>query len=174
MKGFLYGFVLGMLAGITGLLLVQQKSTDHLQAQQPYKQAVDAAITNAIRTASSMSDALHAKQDALGLRADQIRDELKTKGEVVRRRSQEIDEQAINDVSDARAVTEIKSKYALDPALSGRNISIRCTQGHLSLSGMVSSLDDVGEAIAIALNEDGVRDATSTLAVSTPEVKTNE
>ena len=66
---------------------------------------------------------------------------------------------------DARAVTEIKAKYAVDATLSAWNISVGCAQGHVTLSGTVSSADDIGRAIAIALDADGVRDVDSSLTV---------
>lgn len=62
-------------------------------------------------------------------------------------------------------MTEIKAKYAQDPTLSAWDISVTCNQGHVKLSGTVSSPDDIGRAEALALDADGVRDATSTLTV---------
>jgi osmotically-inducible protein OsmY len=62
-------------------------------------------------------------------------------------------------------VTEIKAKYAEDSTLSVWKISVGCNQGHVALSGTVSSPDDIGKAVALALDADGVRDVTSTLQV---------
>jgi len=59
----------------------------------------------------------------------------------------------------------IKAKYAADSTLSAWDISVSCDQGHVKLGGTVSSPDDIGRAMAIALDADGVRDVTSTLAV---------
>jgi osmotically-inducible protein OsmY len=77
----------------------------------------------------------------------------------------DIGDKAVSTASDARAVTEIKAKYAADSTLSAWDISVKCDQGHVALSGTVSSPDDIGRAMAIALDADGVRDATSTLVV---------
>ncbi|MGD1084764.1 MAG: BON domain-containing protein [Verrucomicrobiota bacterium] len=38
-------------------------------------------------------------------------------------------------------------------------------QNHVTLSGTVSAEEDIGKAVALALDADGVRDVTSTLAV---------
>jgi osmotically-inducible protein OsmY len=105
------------------------------------------------------------KLDTLDLRSDQIRDELAKDGTIVRHKAQDIGDQAVSAASDARAVTEIKAKYAEDSTLSVWSISVACDQGHVKLSGSVSSPEDVGKAIALALDADGVRDVTSTLVV---------
>jgi len=83
----------------------------------------------------------------------------------VRRKAEDIGEKVADATSDARAVTEIKAKYAMDKTLSVWNISVDCSQGHVALSGTVSSPDDVGRAVALALEADGVRDVTSTITV---------
>ena len=67
--------------------------------------------------------------------------------------------------ADARIVTAIKAKYAADPDLSVWKISVSCDQGRVSLSGTVSAEDDIGKAVALALDVDGVRDVTSTITV---------
>jgi len=112
-----------------------------------------------------MSDALRAKLDTLDLRSEQIKEELTRSGKIFRHKAQDIGEQAVNAASDARAVIEIKAKYAADTTLSVWGISVGCTQGHVTLSGAVASPDDIGRAVAIALDVDGVRDVSSTLEV---------
>ena len=62
-------------------------------------------------------------------------------------------------------MTEIKAKYAMDPNLSVWKISVSCSQGHVTLSGTVTAPDDIGKAVALALDADGVRDVTSTIQV---------
>ncbi|MEI9960704.1 MAG: BON domain-containing protein [Limisphaerales bacterium] len=90
-------------------------------------------------------------------------------GKVVRSKTQDIGEKVADAASDARAVTEIKAKYVADPTLSAWNISVGCSQGRVTLSGTVSSPDDIGKAVALALDADGVRDVTSTLEVKPKE-----
>jgi osmotically-inducible protein OsmY len=169
MRGFLNGLVLGIILGAVGFWFVQKKAAEHPEAQQRYEQAAAQLRTNATDAAQNMSDALRAKMDTLDLSADKIRDELKKKGEVVRRKAQDLDDQAVNAASDARAVTEIKGKYLADSTLSAWNISVSCAQGHVILSGTVSSPDDIGRAVAIALDAGGVRDVTSTLTLKPKE-----
>jgi osmotically-inducible protein OsmY len=42
---------------------------------------------------------------------------------------------------------------------------VACDQGHVTLSGTVSAPEDIGKAVALALEAGGVRDVTSTLEV---------
>jgi osmotically-inducible protein OsmY len=165
MRGFFNGLVLGIILGAVGYWFIQKKAGEHPEAQQRYEESAAQLRSNAADAAQNMSDALRAKLDTLDLRSDQINDELSRTGKVFRRKAQDIGDQMADAASDARAVTEIKAKYAVDSTLSAWSISVGCTQGHVTLSGTVSSPDDIGRALAIALDADGVRDATSTLVV---------
>src|SRR5580692_2657818 len=165
MRAFFNGLVLGIVFGVLAYWYVQKKAAEHPEAQQRYEQAATQTASNVTTTAHSMSDALRAKLDTLDLNSDQIKDELGRTGQVIRRKAQDIGDAAADAASDARAITEIKAKYAEDKTLSAWDISVSCTQGHVKLSGTVSSPDDTGRAMAIALDADGVRDATSTLVV---------
>jgi hyperosmotically inducible periplasmic protein len=165
MRGFFNGLIIGIILGAVGFWFVQKKAAEHPEAQQRYEQAAATAFTNAGVTASNMSDALRAKLDTLDLHGDQIKDELAKTGEVIRRKAHDIGDAAADAASDARAVTEIKAKYVEDSTLSAWKISVGCDHGHVTLSGTVSSPDDIGKALALALDADGVRDVTSTLQV---------
>jgi hypothetical protein len=165
MRGFFNGLIIGIILGAVGFWFVQKRAAEHPEAQQHYEQAAITAFTNASVTASNMSDALRAKLDTLDLHADQIKDELAKTGEVIRRKAHDIGDAAADAASDARAVTEIKAKYAEDSTLSVWKISVGCDYGHVTLSGTVSSPGDIGKAVALALDADGVRDVTSALQV---------
>jgi len=165
MRGFFQGLVIGLVLGAVGYWFVQKKAGEHPEAQQRFEASAAQLRTNAVGAAHSLTDAMRAKLDTLDLRTDQIRDELAKDGQIVRRKAQDIGDQAANAASDARAVAEIKAKYARDATLSAWDVSVSCSQGHVKLSGTVSSPEDIGRAVALALEADGVRDATSTLAV---------
>lgn len=165
MRGFFNGLLLGLILGAVGCWFVQKKAAEHPEAQARYEQSAEQLKTNAQEAAHNLSDAMRAKLDTLDLRADQVKDELAKTGQIFRRKAADIGDQAADAMSDARAVTEIKAKYAQDPTLSAWDISVSCTQGHVKLSGTVSSPEDIGRAEALALDADGVRDATSTLTV---------
>jgi osmotically-inducible protein OsmY len=44
-------------------------------------------------------------------------------------------------------------------------ISVNCTAGRVTLSGTVSSAEDIGRAMVLAMEVDGVREVVSTLQV---------
>ncbi len=165
MRAFFNGLILGIIVGAVAYWYLQKKAREHPEAQQRYEQAASETASNATAAAHNMSDALRAKLDTLDLNADQIKDELDRTGEVVHRKAQDIGEAAADATSDARAVAEIKAKYAMDPSLSVWKISVSCNQGHIKLSGTVSSPEDIGKAMALALEAHGVRDVTSTIRV---------
>ena len=165
MKGFFNGLIIGIILGAVGYWFIQKKAQEHPEAQQHYEQSAAQALTNAGVAAQNMSDALRAKLDTLDLNTDEIKTELAHTGEIIRHEAHDIGAGAVNDASDARAVAEIKAKYAMDPTLSVWKISVSCQRGHVTLSGTVSSPDDIGKAVALALEADGVRDVTSTIQV---------
>jgi osmotically-inducible protein OsmY len=165
MRGFFNGLIVGIVLGAVGFWFVQKKAQEHPEAQQRYEQSISNAGAAASDTAENMSDAFKAKLDTLDLRTDQIKDELSRTGKVVRRKAEDIGDKVADAASDARAITEIKAKYAMDKTLSAWSISVECSQGHVTLSGTVSSPDDIGRAVAVALEADGVRDVTSTITV---------
>jgi osmotically-inducible protein OsmY len=165
MRGFFNGLILGIILGAVGFWFVQKKAAEHPEAQQRYEDAAAQFRTNATAAAENTADALRAKLDTLDLHGDKIKDELARTGKVVRSKTQDIGAKMADAASDARAVTEIKAKYAEDSTLSMWKISVSCDQGHVALSGTVSSPDDIGKAVALALDADGVSDVTSTLQV---------
>jgi osmotically-inducible protein OsmY len=165
MRAFFNGLVLGIMCGVVAYWYIQKKAAEHPEAQQRYEQAASQTASNVSTTAHSMSDALRAKLDTLDLNGDQVKDELARTGQVIRRKAQDIGDAAADAASDARAITEIKARYAKDPTLSVWKISVSCSQGHVKLSGTVKSPDDIGKAIALALDANGVRDVTSTIQV---------
>jgi osmotically-inducible protein OsmY len=169
MRGFSNGLVLGIILGAVGFWFVQKKAAEHPEAQQRYKEAAAIAFTNASAAASSMSDALRAKLDTLDLHTDKIKDELARTGKIVRSKTQDVGGKVADATSDARAIAEIKAKYAADSTLSAWSISVACNDGHVRLSGTVSSPEDIGRAVAIAYDADGVHDVTSTLEVKPKE-----
>lgn len=165
MRGFSTGLILGIILGAVGFWFVQKKAREHPEAEQRYEQSAAQLRGNASEAAHNMSDALRAKLDTLDLRTDQIKDELTRSGKIFRRKAQDAGDQGVNAASDARVIAETKAKYAADATLSARSISVECSQGHMTLAGAVTSPDDIGRAVAIALDMDGVRDVTSTLEV---------
>ncbi len=138
MRGFFNGLILGIVLGAIGFWFVQKKAREHPEAQQRYEDAASRAGAAMSEAATNMSDALRAKLDTLDLSADKVRDELARTGQIFRRKAEDIGDKAADAASDARAVTEIKAKYAADSTLSAWNISVACDHGHVTLSGTVT------------------------------------
>ena len=165
MRGFSTGLLFGIILGAAGFWYVQKKANEHPEAQARYEQSAAQLGSSASQAAGNFSDALRAKLDTLDLRSDEISDELTRNGKIFRRKAQDIGDQAVNSDTDARAIAAIKARFAADATLSASDLSAGCSQGHASLSGTVVSTDDLGRAIAIALDTEGVRDVTSTIGV---------
>jgi osmotically-inducible protein OsmY len=167
MKRFFNGLVLGIILGAVGFWYLQNKAREHPEAEQRAEAAASQAQSAAGEMAHHLSDALKAEVQTLDLRPDQIKDELARTGKIVRRNARDIGEHVADATANARIVTAIKAKYAENPDLSVWKISVSCDQGHVTLSGTVAAEDRIGEAVALAMEVDGVRDVTSTLVVKT-------
>jgi osmotically-inducible protein OsmY len=165
MTGFFNGLILGVILGAAGYWFIQNKAREHPEAEQRAEAAAAQAQTSAGEAGRHLSDALKAKLETLDLRSDQIKDELARTGKIVRRKAHDIGEQVADAAVDARIVTAIKAKYTADSDLSVWKISVSSDQGHVTLSGTVSAEQNIGEAVALALETDGVHDVTSTLTV---------
>jgi hypothetical protein len=165
MRGFFNGLILGIILGAVGYWYVEKKANEHPEAQQRFEDSAANVGSNAVDMAHNAAAALRAKLDTLDLHDDQITNELARTGKVFRSKAQAAGTAVADAASDARAVTEIKAKYAVDSTLSMWSISVACSQGHVTLSGTVSSPGDIGRAVAIAMDADGVQDVTSTLTV---------
>lgn len=164
MSGFFKGLILGTLLSAAGFWFVLMKSLEHPAAQSHQHEAVASAPkdTNSV---SGLTNALNIKLNAFELGTGQIRSELKQRGEIVRRKPRDIGETATGPDSDNRAMADIKAQFLADARLSAWRISATCAHGHVTLNGTVASADDIGKAVAIALESEGVRDVTSTLQV---------
>ena len=108
---------------------------------------------------------MKAKLETLDLRSEQIKDELARTGKIVRRKAHDLGEQVPMRQRTRASSPTIKAKYAADPDLSVWKISVSSDQGHVTLAGTVSAEENIGKAVALALEVDGVRDVTSSLAV---------
>src|ERR1039458_4635370 len=165
MRRFCNGLVLGVILGAAGFWFIQKKAREHPEAEQRAEAAAAQAQSSAGEAGQHLSDALQAKLETLDLRSGQIKDELARTGKVVRRKAHDLGGPAAHAAADARIGAATKARYAADPDLSVWKISVSSDQGHVTLSGTVSAEENIGKAVALALEADGVRDVTSTLAV---------
>jgi hypothetical protein len=165
MRSFFTGLLLGLILGVAGYWFVQSKAREHPAAEQRAEVAAAQAGSSASETGQHLAEALKAKLETLDLRSGQIQDELARTGKIVRRKTSQLGEQVADAAEDARIVAAIKARFAAEPDLSVWKIPVSSDQGHVTLSGSVSAEGDIGKAVALALEADGVRDVTSTIAV---------
>jgi osmotically-inducible protein OsmY len=119
-------------------------------------------VENAARSAG---DAIQEKMKDLNLRPQDVKDELARTGQVVRRKAEEAGHAIADATADARITTAIKAKLLTNRDLSGLNISVNTTDGVVTLSGAVPSIDAISKAMVVALETDGVKQVISALQV---------
>ncbi|MBL9186074.1 MAG: BON domain-containing protein [Opitutaceae bacterium] len=162
---FFNGFAVGVL--LTGAVVwyVRHQGQLHPEAQQRFQQA-SAAATEAAGEALYLSGvALRSKLETLDLKPEQVQEELARAGKIVRRRARELATQAADAGADALITTAIKTRFAADRDLSVWSISVSTTDGRVTLDGTVPTPDQLGKAVAVAMEADGVREVTSNLKV---------
>ena len=155
MKEFFIGFILGIaVTAATGGYFVAHKNKSVRHAQD--------ATASAFQRAA---DAIETKMAAWHLTGDDIQKELTDTGKVVRRQMSDFGAAVADAAIDAKTTGKIKAKLALDKELSALGISVSTTDGRVTLSGNVTSSKQIGRAMLLALETDGVREVSSTLKV---------
>jgi hyperosmotically inducible protein len=115
--------------------------------------------------AKSAGDAIQEKMKDLKLGPQDIKDELARTGQVVRRKAEEAGHAIADATADARITAAIKAKLLTNRDLSGLSISVNTTDGVVTLSGAVPSIDAISKAMVVALDTDGVKQVISALQV---------
>ncbi len=120
--------------------------------------------------AKSARDTAEDKIRNLHLRPEDIKEELARTGQIVRREAAQAGRAIADATADARITAAIKAKLVASRDLSALNISVNTTAGRVTLSGTVSSSENIGKAILVAMDTSGVREVVSTLQVK-PKAK---
>ncbi|HKB91434.1 MAG TPA: BON domain-containing protein [Opitutaceae bacterium] len=169
MKNAFIFFLLGVIAGVVGLHLYQERQTgsEHIvssesPAKDRVRNAVEEAADKTKETSANAKDAISRKLEDWHLTSDDIKHDLSESGQVVRAKAKVVG----GKIADARIVTVIKAKYVLDKDLSALDIAIDSKDGDITLSGTVASTDLIGKAVALALDTDGVKNVVAKLTVS--------
>lgn len=155
MKAFVFGLLLGVaLAGV---------AVWYYGSQQP-RSVKD--TENRIETkAKEARDAAENQLNSWGLTPEKIRQELAQTGRVIRRKAQDAGAAIADEAADARITATIKGKILAEKDLSALSISVSTTDGLVTLSGTVSSVDNIQKAVGLALDTQGVREVVSSLQV---------
>lgn len=101
------------------------------------------------------------------LNKDRLKDELDRTGQVIREKARKAGEVIADATANGRITAEIKAKLIKDSGLAAFKIDVNTTDGVVTLSGAVSSYDQISHAIDIAMEVDGVVKVISTLQVKT-------
>jgi hyperosmotically inducible periplasmic protein len=132
------------------------------------RQAEDQAAQRAEQVKSAITD----KLKGISLDTASIKEELARSGKVVRKKAEELGSAIADATADTRITATIKAKLVKDPNLSALRIGVNTTAGVVTLSGSVDSVDQIQQSLKLALETDGVREAISTLQVTTVSPKT--
>ena len=152
----LLGIVLGIVLVVGAIWYFADQRKDP-RAQQ-MQQSIESGATQ-------MKDSIHSKLDSMDLRPETIKDELARTGKVVRQKAGEAGNAIADATADARITGAIKAKLVADRDLSALSISVNTTAGRVTLSGTVSSAENIQKAISLAMATDGVKEVVSTLQV---------
>jgi hypothetical protein len=116
-------------------------------------------------TAQNAGNALDEKLQSLHLDRDSISAELNRTGRVIRDKANQAGKAISDATADARVTAAIKAKLVGDSDLSAWDIHVSTTDGVVTLSGTVSSAEQIGKAMALALDSDGAHQVVSTLQI---------
>lgn len=154
MKKVLIGFVLGVAAGWGAYWYIDHHPFEAWRAKQKVVGQAEAAAESIKQT--------------VRVTVDDIVEELTRTGTVIRQKAQQVRGAVSDAASDLRLTTAIKAKLMAEPGLSGAHINVDTTGGVVTLSGTVTSTNQLVRALNIALETEGVRKVVSTLQVKPP------
>ena len=154
MRKIIFGFILGIAAGAWGYWYFEQK-----QNRQTLVDVKDSVVSGA----GKVKDAI---QDKVGeITSEDIKRELERTSMVVREKTKKAGAAISDAAANARTTTAVKSKLIAEPGISALSINVDTTDGLVTLSGTVSSHDEIAKAVRIALETDGVHKVISTMQV---------
>ncbi len=161
----LFALVLGGLIGAAATYILFQPNAAVPESPAVLGTPSPPSTGAAVQAQETREDAITRKLREWNLNPDELRREMDRAGRVFRA----IGRQVAEGTSDMRIIAVIKAKYTLDDHLSAWNISVGCKDGHVTLTGTVSSAELLGRAIVLALDTDGVIDVDSSLRVKPGE-----
>lgn len=155
MKRLLFGFVVGVVTGAGGYWYWQEGP-----GQAHLGQAADSVAAGAGKARDSLRETFS------DLSVSNITEELSRTSMVVREKARSAGHSIADATANARVTAAVKGRLVAEPGLSAFSINVDTTDGLVTLSGKVSSHEQVGRAVKLALDTEGVRKVISTLQVS--------
>ena len=153
MKIFI-ALVLGILIGAAVIWFYQ----DNQKRSEPEKFA-DKIKDGAQSAGNAIANQWHK------LSTSDITNELATTGRVIREKAHAAGQAIADATADARITAAIKAKLVGDSGLASLSISVNTTEGVVTLSGAVTSVEQISKAVSIAMEVDGVTKVISTLQI---------
>ena len=155
-------FVVGLGLGAGAHWYMTQPRSQELTAQAKENVRETAAnVGESVKeTASNVGDSLKQTFDA-----EKIKEELARTGKVIREKAGKAGDYIADATANARTTGAIKTKLVADTGLSAFQINVDTSDGVVTLSGTVSSHEEIGKAMKLALETDGVQRVISTLQV---------
>lgn len=161
MKTAFIFFLLGAIAG--GVSLYIYKDSPPVAAAGAERPAKTSLADKARETAADARDSLTRKLEDWDLDTDAIKRDLARGGEIVRSKAKVAGEK----ITDARIIAVIKAKYVVERDLSAMDIRVDCRDGEVTLAGTVTNAENLGRAVALALDTDGVHNVISKVTLAT-------
>jgi osmotically-inducible protein OsmY len=155
MKRILLGFIVGLVLGALGYSYL---------ADRYKKEDLNAARDKLLEGAGKVKTAI---QDKISeIRTEDVKDELNRTGMFVREKAKKAGEAIADATTDARTTAAIKARLLKEPGISSTRIHVETSSGLVTLSGTVSSHEEIAKIVKLALETEGVQKVVSTLQVS--------
>ena len=154
MKRLFIGFVMGIAAGAWAHWYLQQEHSKHKLLE-----AKDSVVSSADRLSGTSQEKFSE------IRTQDIKRELESSGIVVREKARQAGNAISDATANARITAAIKAKLFAEPGVSALSMNVDTNDGLVTLSGKVSSHEQIAKAIKIAMETDGVTKVISTLQV---------
>ena len=139
--------------------------TDTERAMDQIADVTSGVFETAEETARKLSDSIREQIDKWDLDTQSIKDELADTGEIVRENIDVISDVVKESSGDAILTSKIKAKLGFNREIAARKINVDTDDGEVTLTGTVKTEQQIAEAVALALDQEGVKKVTARLKV---------
>src|SRR6185503_4376943 len=113
----------------------------------------------------SVREPAHDAEPVVKVNTEKIKEELARTGQVIREKARKAGDTIADATANARTTGAIKTKLVGDTGLSAFKIDVDTSDGVVTLSGTVSSPEEIASAMQLAMEAEGVHRVVSTLQV---------